>query len=109
MQHFASASRLKELLIIAIMRLVYPDRLIPASLDVDGLEGLAARLNAGANVVTSIIPPQFGLAGESNHSLDIEDGNRTISKIIPVLAQHGLVPASRDDYAEWVLKRQNRI
>ena len=105
MQHFTSVSRHRELLIIAIIRLIYPDRLIPASLDVDGLNGLEDRLNAGANVVTSVIPPHSGLAGVSNHSLDIEDGNRTISKIIPVLAQHGLVLASRDDFAKWSMKR----
>ncbi|SHJ11018.1 methylornithine synthase PylB [Desulfosporosinus lacus] len=109
MYHYTSVSRHRELLIIAIMRLVYPDRLIPASLDVDGLSGLADRLDAGANVVTSIIPPHSGLAGVSNHSLDIEDGNRSVNKIVPVLARHGLIPASRDEYAEWVLKRKNRI
>ncbi len=38
---------LRELIIIAVMRLVLPDLLIPASLDVDGLEGLASRLEAG--------------------------------------------------------------
>ena len=106
MQNFPSVPRLRELLIIAVMRLVFPDRLIPASLDVDGLSGLADRLNAGANVVTSIIPPHSGLAGVSNHSLDIEDGNRTIGKIIPVLKNCGLVPASREEYAEWILQRQ---
>ncbi len=106
MQNFPAVPRLKELLIIAVLRLVFPDRLIPASLDVDGLNGLAERLNSGANVVTSIIPPQSGLAGVSNHSLDIEDGNRTISKIIPVLKECGLVPASREEYAAWILQRQ---
>ncbi len=105
MQNFPIVPHLRELQIIAVMRLVFPDRLIPASLDVDGLNGLADRLNAGANVVTSIIPPQSGLAGVSNHSLDIEDGNRTISKIIPVLKECGLVPASRDEYAAWIRQR----
>jgi len=106
MQNFPSVPRVRELLIIAVMRIVFPDRLIPASLDVDGLNGLADRLNAGANVVTSIIPPESGLAGVSNHSLDIEDGNRTVSKILPVLKQSGLVPASREEYAAWILQRQ---
>jgi len=72
-------------------------------------EDLLFLLNAGANVVTSVIPPHSGLAGVSNHSLDIEDGNRTISKITPVLAKQGLVSASREDYEEWVLKRKNHI
>ena len=56
--------RAHELLAIAAMRLVMEDRLIPASLDVDGLEGLAMRLKAGANVVTSIVPSGCGLAPE---------------------------------------------
>ncbi|OLN27269.1 methylornithine synthase PylB [Desulfosporosinus metallidurans] len=106
MQDFPTIPRLRELLLIAVMRLVFPDRLIPASLDVDGLNGLAERLNSGANVVTSIIPPQSGLAGVSNHSLDIADGNRTVGKIIPLLKQSGLVPATRYDYAEWIQRRQ---
>ena len=38
----------KEQIIIAVMRMVLGDVLIPASLDVDGLDGLGARLNAGA-------------------------------------------------------------
>ncbi|MCO1604291.1 methylornithine synthase PylB [Desulfosporosinus nitroreducens] len=109
MQHFSAVPRARELLVIAIMRLVFPDRLIPASLDVDGLNGLAERLNAGANVVTSIIPPESGLAGVSNHSLDIEDGNRTISKITPILEKCGLVMASRQDYKDWILMRQNKF
>ncbi|SDI40650.1 methylornithine synthase PylB [Desulfosporosinus hippei] len=106
MQNFSPVPRAKELLVIAVMRLVFPDLLIPASLDVDGLNGLAERLNAGANVVTSIIPPESGLAGVSNQSLDIEDGNRTISKIAPVLEKCGLGLASRDDYAEWIQRRK---
>lgn len=106
MQDFPTIPHLRELLLIAVMRLVFPDRLIPASLDVDGLHGLAERLNSGANVVTSIIPPQSGLAGVSNHSLDIEDGNRTVSKILPLLKQSGLVAATRHDYEEWVRRRQ---
>ena len=106
MQHFPQVSRLKELLVIAVMRLVFPDCLIPASLDVDGLNGLEGRLNAGANVVTSVIPPESGLAGVSNHSLDIEDGNRSINKILPILKQNGLYPASCEEYKEWIQRRQ---
>lgn len=106
MQSYPSVPRLRELLLIAIMRLVFPDRLIPASLDVDGLNGLKDRLDSGANVVTSIIPPQSGLAGVSNHSLDIDDGNRTIQRILPILDQNGLVLASRNEYDDWVQRRQ---
>ena len=107
MQNVPSVPRTRELLIIAVMRLVFPNRLIPASLDVAGIKGLSDRLNAGANVVTSIIPPEAGMAGVSNHSLDIKDGNRTVSKILPILKQCGLVPASREEYREWISQRHN--
>jgi len=106
MQNFPPVPYSRELLIIAVMRLVFPDRLIPASLDVAGLYGLADRLNSGANVVTSIIPPQSGFAGVCNHSLDIDDGNRTVSKILPVLKHCGLVTATREEYAEWILQQR---
>ena len=109
MQHVPSLPRTRELLMIAIMRLIFPDRLIPASLDVDGIHGLADRLNAGANVVTSIIPPEAGLAGVSNQELDIDDGNRTVDSILPVLAQCGLVRASMEEYTEWVSARSARL
>lgn len=99
-------SRFRELLIIAILRLVMPDRLIPASLDVDGLKGLAKRLNSGANVITSIIPPDSGLAGVSQSTLDIGEGNRSVEKILPVLRDHQCEPATLLDYQTWVQLRQ---
>lgn len=95
-------SHFRELLIIAIMRLVMPDRLIPASLDVDGLRGLEQRLDSGANVVTSIIPPTAGLAGVSQSSRDIADGNRSLEKIIPILSTMQLEPATRLEYRAWL-------
>jgi methylornithine synthase len=100
---------LKEQIIIAVMRLVQPDLLIPASLDVDGLSGLAARLNAGANVVTSIVPPEKGLAGVANHSLDIEDSRRTLTHILPILKTCGLEPALAEDYRAWIQNRQHAL
>lgn len=109
MEKWISPPRLHELLIIAVMRLLFPDRLIPASLDVDGIKGLKERLYAGANVVTSIIPPESGLAGVSNNSLDIEDGNRTVKKVTQVLGEIGLEPATQDEYRNWVKKRQQLL
>jgi methylornithine synthase len=97
---------LMELIIIAVMRLILPDRLIPASLDVGGLDGLKARLNAGANVVTSIVPPQKGLAGVANHSLDIENSRRTLAHILPILKTCGLTPATVEEYRTWTADRQ---
>ncbi len=96
----------QELLAIAALRLAFPDRLIPASLDVDGLAGLEARLAAGANVVTSLVPPGEGLAGVAQSALDIEDGRRTVAGIAPVLARGGLRPAGREEYRRWVDSRR---
>jgi methylornithine synthase len=97
---------LQELITIAVMRLTLPNRLIPASLDVNGLKGLAARLTAGANVVTSIVPPEKGLAGVANNSLDIEDSRRTLEHILPIIEQCGLKPASQKEYRSWLTTRK---
>ncbi len=91
-----------ELLTIAVMRLAMPDRLIPASLDVDGLRGLERRLQAGANVVTSIVPPTVGLAGVSQSELDIDEGHRTVAEVVPQLERLGLEAASPQAYADWL-------
>ena len=99
----------KELLISAVMRLVFPDRLIPASLDVDGLAGLKQRLEAGANVVTSIVPPGRGLAGVARHSLDIEEGKRTIASVEEILPACGLRPASAEKYLSWITRRMEAL
>ena len=99
----------KELLISAVMRLVFPDRLIPASLDVDGLAGLKQRLEAGANVVTSIVPPGRGLAGVARHSLDIEEGKRTIASVNEILPACGLCPAGVEKYLSWINRRRESI
>jgi methylornithine synthase len=94
------AGDLPELLTIAVLRLALPDRLIPASLDVDGIRGLERRLAAGANVVTSIVPPTSGLAGVSNAVLDIDEGHRTVAGVLPHLRRLGLHPAGADAYRE---------
>jgi len=101
-----SQDSLKEQIIIAVMRLLLQDCLIPASLDVDGLSGLKKRLDAGANVVTSIVPPQKGLAGVANHYLDIEEARRTMDHINPILKSCGLMPAGSEAYRPWVERRQ---
>ncbi len=100
---------LREALIIAIMRLVFPDRLIPASLDVAGIAGLRSRLNAGANVVTSIVPPGEGLFGVAQHSLNIEEGGRTTAAVQSVLQTLGLQPATRKSYQSWLKHRQQFV
>ncbi|MBN2204590.1 MAG: methylornithine synthase PylB [Thermoleophilia bacterium] len=97
-----------ELRAIAVMRLAMPDRLIPASLDVDGIRGLERRLQAGANVVTSIVPPTTGLAGVSQSELDIEEGHRTVAGVLPHLARLGLRHAGPAAYAAWVERARRR-
>ena len=98
-----------ELVVAAVMRLALPDRLIPASLDVDGLAGLARRLDAGANVITSLVPPGQGLAGVAQSSLDIEAGNRTAESTVRILRQKGLRSATLEEYRAWVRCRRQSI
>ncbi len=95
-----------ERLCIAVMRLAMPDRLIPASLDVDGINGLRMRLEAGANVVTSIIPPRSRLAGVSQSSLDIEPGHRTVAEVRKILDDMGMKAASLSEYESWMKQRK---
>jgi methylornithine synthase len=95
----------RELLVIALLRLMFPDRLIPASLDVEGLSGLETRLLAGANVVTSIVPPQSGFMGVSQSELDIDTAKRSPGAVDAVLERCGLVSASTEGYLRWVKGR----
>ncbi len=99
----------RELKTMAIMRLLFPDRLIPASLDIAGLDGLPSRLDAGANVVTSLVPPGEGWAGVAQSRLDIEEGRRTVDSVGPVLEACGLEVATADEYRRWVSRRMERI
>ena len=102
MAGWPSPDRLREMVAIATLRILFPDRLIPASLDVDGLAGLGARLEAGANVVTSLIPPRVGLAGVARARLNVDEGYRTPAMVSVVLRRMGLQPASLDDYLRWL-------
>ena len=95
-----------ELNTIAVMRILFPDRLIPASLDVQGILGLKERLNAGANVVTSLIPPERGLVGVSQSTLDIAEGYRTVRGVMPALQDCGLIPATLAEYVKWIKAKQ---
>lgn len=94
---------------MAIMRLLFPDRLVPASLDVCGLGGLKARLQAGANVITSLVPPGEGLAGVAQSTLDIDEARRTVASVEPVLQECGLEVASEAEYRRWVEERLERM
>ena len=95
-----------ELLVISIIRLLMPDILIPASLDIDGLAGVGKRLEAGANVITSIVPAQQGLAGVANNSLDIEESRRSVESVQTVLNNLRLESAKLSDYTDWLEGRK---
>lgn len=99
----------RELVVIALLRLAFPDRLIPASLDVEGLTGLKDRLRAGANVVTSIVPPGRGLRGVAQSSLDIDESRRSVNSVQSVLMENGLEPAGLDEYLMWIENRRKSI
>ncbi|HHY38452.1 MAG TPA: methylornithine synthase PylB [Clostridia bacterium] len=93
---------LRELIITAVFRLVFPDKLVVGSLDVEGLPGLESRLMAGANVVTSIIPPRKGLMGVSQSTLGVDEGLRTVAAVKTVLQELGLKVASHKRYRDWM-------
>lgn len=92
----------QELALMAVLRLVMPSRCIPASLDVDGLDGLAARLDAGANVVTSLVPAGEGLRGVASDDLDIDNNRRCAEAVRTALRRQGLRPATREEYQSWL-------
>jgi methylornithine synthase len=102
LQHLSRPPLERELIIISVLRLLFPDRLIPASLDVEGIKGLQSRLDAGANVVTSLVPPNKGLLGVSQNSLDIETGYRTPKGVFPILFESGMRPGTRAEYDRWM-------
>jgi methylornithine synthase len=108
MQDFSPPPRLRELVIIAVLRLLFPDRLIPASLDVYGIEGLRSKLEAGANIVTSLILPRSEMVGVAQSTLDISEGHRTVKGIVPILNELGLTRAELDDYTLWIETERTR-
>jgi methylornithine synthase len=99
-----AANPLRELKILALMRLLFPEKLIPATLDVEGLAGLRRRLDAGANVVTSIVPPRQGLAGVAQSSLDIDSARRTAESVRAELEACSLRTATTEEYCQWIKK-----
>lgn len=102
MENCESPNRMEELKIIALMRILYPTALIPASLDVDGIKGLKDRINAGANLITSIIPPRSGFMGVAHNTMDVDEGGRTVEEARSILDQMGLTIASREEYKRFI-------
>jgi methylornithine synthase len=109
MAHLPTFPRVREMLVIALLRITMPDRLIPASLDVDGVEGLRARIDAGANVVTSLVPPKLGYAGVAQSTKDINEGYRTVKGVEPVLKQMGMRVASLEEYRCWIGDEKEKL
>jgi methylornithine synthase len=99
----------KEQIIIAVLRLLLPHRLIPASLDVGGIDGLKGKLQAGANVVTSLIPPSLGLRGVAQSDLGNSEAHRTVEAITPILDELGLRKARLVDYILWMKEEKVRL
>ena len=97
-----SPPSVRENIILSVLRLLLPHQLIPASLDVQGIDGLRGRLRAGANVITSLIPPSSELKGVAQSTLGICEGRRTAKAILPILDELGLRKASLDEYVRWV-------
>ena len=102
MENLKTPVRSIELKTIALMRILYPYALIPASLDVDGIKGLEDRINAGASVVTSIIPPRSGLMGVAQSTMDVDEGGRTVEEVKHILGNMGLSVASTDEYRDYL-------
>ncbi len=109
MQGMPSTLMIEELVTLAVMRLVHQDKLIPASLDIEGVKGLRPRLDAGANVITSIIPPSRGLAGVAQHELDIENGERSKGNIEDMLDAIGIKVARLSEYTGLIASRKDRL
>ena len=102
MQFVTPYDSTEELKAIAVMRILYPDKLIPCSLDVEGIAGLKTRIAAGANVITSIVPPNQNLAGVAQHELDIENGNRSVEHVYEMLEEMGYRHATSSEYVSFL-------
>lgn len=108
MEHIETPERDLELKIIALMRIMYPQAVIPASLDVDGINGLKERINAGANLVTSIIPPRSGLMGVAQNTMDVDEGSRTVKEVAEILETMELHPATTEEYKAYLKHLHNQ-
>jgi methylornithine synthase len=98
LEKHARGSCKPELKIISILRLMFPDRLIPASLDLEGIDGMVNRLDAGANVVTSIIPSASSLEGVVNYDRNLEERDRDAHSVIRRLKAMGMEPAEQEAF-----------
>jgi len=106
MEGHESPPIIDEMKTMAVMRLVHQDRLMPASLDIDGLKGLELRLASGPNIITSLIPPNSGLSGVAQTNLGVDEGLRTVEGVRPYIERMGMQVASKKSYLRWVEKEK---
>ncbi len=106
LENVSQKTDLIELKTIAVLRLAFPDKLIPASLDVAGIKGMVDRLNAGANVVTSIISKDSKLEGVVNFDKDLElsERNRDVKSVSIQLEKMGLKKGDSDEFRKYIEK-----
>lgn len=109
MEDVVTPVRSLEMKIIALMRILYPYALIPASLDIDGIKGLKDRIDAGASVVTSIIPPRSGFMGVAQNTMDVDEGGRTAEEAGHILNSMGLTVAKPDEYKAYLQVLKDRL
>lgn len=98
-----------ELKAIAAMRLLRPDRFIPATLDVEGVGGMKARLDAGASTITSIVVPRRHLAGVAQPEKDIESGARGVDHVFELVDGMGKKVASQRDFSAMLRRMKDAI
>lgn len=101
-------SELMELKTISLLRLLFPNLLIPASLDINGIDGMKKRIFAGANVVTSIIEKNKCLEGVVNfdRNINYSERNRDIDTVIKELSKINIIPASMEDFEKYIYERR---
>ncbi len=109
MEGDSTVSPVNELLCMAVMRLMCHDVMIPATLDVEGVAGMKSRLDAGASLITSIIPPHEELAGVAQSCMDIDDGSRSVTHVIQMLEDMGRRPATEAECRRMFDARRDRL
>ena len=100
---------LLELKTISLLRLLFPDILIPASLDIDGIRGVKKRILSGANVITSIIQKNNNLEGVVNFDKNIKynDRKRDVDTVINEIIKMDMIPATKEDFEDYIERRKN--
>ena len=53
--------------------------------------------------------PGRGLAGVAHKTLDIENANRTVESVLPVLHENGLETAPLEMYLQWLESRRGKL